>query len=602
MCDKIERLVRLVFKDLKQTWELEVFFPGGSGSPQFAEYLDVLEADTKALSAEISTAISGVEAWADRLVKVQQLMNRFRQAGAFVSCLDAQNVHDRQSRVVGGRLRQIRAGFASIQTMNDSQILAIPEDQWKQILAADTVKPLAFNLNERRERARKLLPTEQEKLANELSVDGYQGWSEMYDLITGRMSVAVENEGKSETISPGQLANRMADPDPAVRSYLMGKWEEAWTKEADLCSVTLNHLAGYRLALYRKRGWDSFLAEPLEINRMSKETLDTMWDTINRNRDRLVTYMNRKKQYLGLEKFGWQDYNAPVGRAESKMSYDQAADFIVDKFSKVSGKMAAVATTAFKDRWIESEDRPGKRMGGFCTSFPESRQSRIFVTFSGTLGNVSTVAHEIGHAFHQSVMNDLPPMAQQYAMIVAETASTFSELVVSDAAVRASKTRDEKILLMDDRLAMAVQLLMNIQSRFLFETRFYEARKKGVVSADRLNQIMLDAQKEAFGGALDTYHPTFWASKLHFYNTGVPFYNFPYTFGFLFAAGVYAVAKQEGPAFEDRYVHLLRDTGRMRVEDLAKTHIGADLTKGAFWQAALDSVLADLPEYLEMTK
>ncbi len=591
-----------MFKDLKQTWDLEVFFPGGSGSPQFAEYLDVLEADTKMLSAEVSTPISGVEAWADRLVKVQRLMNRFRQAGAFVGCLDAQNVHDRQSRVVGGRLRQMRAGFASIQTVNDSQILAIPEDQWKQILAADAVKPLAFNLSERRERARKLLPTEQEKLANELSVDGYQGWSEMYDLITGRMSVVVESKGKSETISPGQLANRMADPDPAVRSYLMGKWEEAWTKEADLCGVTLNHLAGYRLALYRKRGWDSFLTEPLEINRMSKETLDTMWDTINKNRHRLVNYMNRKKQYLGLEKFGWQDYNAPVGRAESKMSYDQAADFIVDKFSKVSGKMAAVATTAFKDRWIESEDRPGKRMGGFCTSFPESRQSRIFVTFSGTLGNVSTVAHEIGHAFHQSVMNDLPPMAQQYAMIVAETASTFSELVVSDAAVKAAKTRDEKILLMDDRLAMAVQLLMNIQSRFLFETRFYEARKKGVVSVDRLNQIMLDAQKEAFGGALDVYHPTFWASKLHFYNTGVPFYNFPYTFGFLFAAGVYAVAKQEGPAFERKYVNLLRDTGRMRVEDLAKTHIGADLTKPAFWQAALDSVLADLPEYLEMTK
>jgi pepF/M3 family oligoendopeptidase len=486
--------------------------------------------------------------------------------------------------------------------MNDSQILAVPEDEWKQIVAAEAVKPLAYNLNERRERAKKLLPTEQETLVNELSVDGYQGWSEMYDLVTGRMSVAVEDKGKPATISPGQLANRMTDPDPDVRSYLMQKWEEAWTKEADLCALALNHLAGFRLALYRKRGWDSFLMEPLEINRMSQETLDTMWDTINKNKDRLVAYMNRKKQYLGLSKFGWQDYNAPVGKAESKMTYDQAADFIVDKFGKVSGKMASVATRAFNERWIESEDRPGKRMGGFCTSFPESRQSRIFVTFSGTLGNVSTVAHEIGHAFHQSVMNDLPPMAQQYAMIVAETASTFSELVVADAAVKAAGSREEKILLIDDHLAMAVQLLMNIQARFLFETRFYEARKKGVVSVDRLNQIMLDAQKEAFAGALDLYHPTFWASKLHFYNTGVPFYNFPYTFGFLFAAGVYAKAKEEGPAFEAKYVNLLRDTGRMRVENLAKTHIGADLTKPAFWQAALDSVLAGLPEYLEMTK
>lgn len=593
----------LMFKDLKQTWDLDVFFPGGSESAEFAKYLDDLERDTKALLEEVSGAkISGVEAWTQRLQKIQSLNNRFRQAGAFVSCLDAQNVHDRQSRVIGGRLRQIRAGFASLLTINDSQILSIPDDEFAQLLQAEQVKPLAFNLNERRERAKKLLPPEQETLVNELSVDGYQGWSEMYDLVTGRMSITIEDNGKTTTVSPGQLANRLADPDPKVRAYLMGKWEEAWTKEADLCALALNKLAGYRLALYRKRGWDSFLWEPLEMNRMSQETLDTMWDTINKNKDRLVAFMKRKKEYLGLDKFGWQDYNAPVGKAESKMTYDQAAEFIVDKFSQVSGKMAALATTAFKDRWIESEDRPGKRMGGFCTSFPESKQSRIFVTFSGTLGNVSTVAHEIGHAFHQSVMNDLPPMAQQYAMIVAETASTFSELVVSDAAVKSAKTKEEKILLMDDRLAMAVQLLMNIQCRFLFETRFYEARKKGIVSTDRLNQLMLDAQKEAFANALDIYHPTFWASKLHFYNTGVPFYNFPYTFGFLFAAGVYARAKEEGPAFEEKYVNLLRDTGRMRVEDLARTHIGADLTKPAFWQAAIDSVLVDLPEYLELTK
>jgi len=592
-----------VFKDLKQTWDLEVFFPGGSESSEFAEYLDALEADTKALSAEVNDGkMSGVEAWTERLVKIQNLSNRFRHAGAFVSCLNAQNVHDRQARVVAGRLGQLRAGFASIMTVNDSQILKIPDDECVQLLRAEAIKPLAFNLNERKERAKKLLPTEQETLVNDLSVDGYQGWSELYDLVTGRMSVKVDDGGEEVTISPGQLANRMTDPDPAVRSHLMGKWEEAWTKEADLCAIALNKLAGYRLALYKRRGWDSFLMEPLEINRMSEETLDTMWDTINKNKGRLVDYMKRKKQYLGLSQFGWQDYNAPVGKAESKMSYDQAADFIVDKFGQISGKMASLATRAFNERWIESEDRPGKRMGGFCTSFPEARQSRIFVTFSGTLGNVSTVAHEIGHAFHQSVMNDLPPMAQQYAMIVAETASTFSELVVANAAVAAAASKEEKLLLIDDHLAMAVQLLMNIQCRFLFETRFYEARKKGIVTVDRLNQIMLDAQKEAFGGALDLYHPTFWASKLHFYNIGVPFYNFPYTFGFLFAAGVYARAREEGPAFEDKYISLLRDTGRMRVEDLAKTHIGADLTRPGFWQDALDSVLAGLPEYLEMTK
>jgi len=595
--------VRYVFKDLNQTWDLEAFFPGGSASPQFAAYLDSLESDTEALAAEVAGGkIQGALAWADRLTKIQELSKRLRQAGGFVSCLDAQNVNDRQARIVGGRLGQVRAGFASVMTVNDREMLAIPDGEWRELLETGAMAPLAFNLNERRERAKEMLPTEQETLVNALSVDGYHGWSELYDLVTGRMSVTVEEKGKTVTLSMGQMSNRMSDPDPAFRASLMEKWEQAWAKEANLCALALNRLAGYRLALYKKRGWDSFLKEPLEINRMSKATLDAMWDTIDRNKDRLVTYMRRKKQYLGLGKFGWQDYGAPVGKAESKMRYDEAADFIVEQFGQVSPRMSALATSAFRERWIESQDRPGKRMGGFCTSFPESQQSRVFVTFSGSLGNVSTVAHELGHAFHQSLMNDLPPMAQQYAMIVAETASTFSELVVADAAVGHARSREEKIMLIDDKLQRAVALLMNIEARFLFETRFYEARRKGVVSVERLNELMLEAQKEAFADGLDVYHPHFWASKLHFYSTGVPFYNFPYTFGYLFSAGIYARAKEERSAFEQKYADLLRDTGRMRVEDLAKRHINADLTKPGFWQSAIDSVLSDLPEYLEMTK
>ena len=595
--------MRLLFKGLKETWDLDVFFPGGSSSPEFAAYLDALEEDTRKLAAEVSGGkISGVQAWSERLGKIQRLSNRFRQAGAFVSCLDAQDVNDKQARVVGGRLRQIQAEFASVMTRNDSQILEIPDDEWALLMQAEEIKPLAFNLNEQRERAKKKLPPEQEMLVNALSVDGYGGWSQMYDLITGRMSIIIEEKGKTVKVSPGQLSNKMMDPDPAFRSYLMEKWEEAWAKEADLCGEVLNRIAGFRLALYKKRGWDSFLQEPMDINRMTIDTLNTMWDTINKNKDRLVTYMKRKKQYLGLEKFGWQDYGAPIGTAQSKMSYDQAADFIVEQFGTVSPKMAALATRAFTERWIEAEDRPGKRMGGFCTSFPESEQSRVFVTFSGTLGNVSTVAHELGHAFHQSVMNGVPPLAQRYAMNVAETASTFSELVVSDAAVKRASTKEEKLVLLDDKLSRSVALLMNIQARFLFETRFYEARKKGIVSVERLNELMLEAQKEAFAGALDLYHPHFWASKLHFYSVGTPFYNFPYTFGYLFSAGIYVRAKEEGAAFEDKYVELLRDTGRMKVEDLAKRHLGVDLTMPEFWQAAIDSVLSDLPEFLRMTE
>lgn len=590
-----------MFKNLNETWDLDVIFPGGSQSVEFGAYLDALENDIASLDRS-GVGGNGVSSWVSKLERIQNLTRRLRQAGAFASCLGAQDVNDKQARVLSSRVRQIQASFGSIMTMVDKELLAITDLEWNKLLQNDDLKPLAFNLNERRERAKGLLPSEQETLVNELSVDGYHGWSDLYDMVTGKMTITIEENGKAVTMSPGQAANRMSGPDPVFRAHVMSRWEEAWSQQADLCALALNRLGGYRLALYKKRGWDSVLQEPLEYNRMTGKTLDAMWDTIDANKGRLVTYMRRKQRILGLDSLGWQDLGAPVGSASSKMSYSEAAEFIVEQFQRFSPAMAALATRAFKERWIEAEDRPGKRMGGFCTSFLESKVSRIFVTFSGTPNNVSTIAHELGHAFHQSVMSELPPMTQQYAMNVAETASTFSEMIVADAAVKNAKTPEERLMLLDGKLSGAVSLLMNIQCRFLFETKFYKERAKGMVSAQRLNELMVEAQKEAFADSLGQYHPHFWASKLHFYNTRVPFYNFPYTFGFLFSAGVYAQALSSEFEFEGKYRELLRDTGRMRVEDLAKQHLGVDLTEKAFWRSAMDTVLSDLEEFLRITE
>lgn len=592
-----------MLENLGRTWNLETLFPGGSGSPRFAGYLDQLSA----LIAELADRVAGpaperADGWARVLEGVQQAVKQTRHAGAFVSCLTAQDVHDKQARLLGGRVAQIRAALASALTRLDEQLLKVPDDQWTELVSSPGIEDLSFVLSERRRRAQDMLPPEHEMLVNDLSVDGYHGWSDLYDLTVGQMAIEIEEDGRQVTVSPGQLANRLSNPDAAVRRELMTKWEDAWAQQADFCALALNHLAGYRLNLYRHRGWDSVLREPLEINRMSPATLDAMWEAINEGKDRVAAFLHRKAKLIGLDRLGWQDVDAPVGKSGSKLTYDQAANFIVDQFRQFSPRMADLATQAFEERWIESEDRPGKRMGGFCTSFPEARESRIFVTFSGTLGNTATVAHELGHAYHQHVIGDLSPLNQQYAMNVAETASTFAEMVVADAAVRSAKDPQERTVLLEDKLRRSAAMLMNIHCRFLFETRFYGERAKGIVSLKRLNELMEEAQREAFAGALDLYHPHFWASKLHFYITGTPFYNFPYTFGYLFSAGVYAKAREEGPGFESRYTELLRDTGRMRVEDLARKHLDADLTTKGFWKQAVDMVLADLDEFMAATK
>ncbi|MCL4424322.1 MAG: M3 family oligoendopeptidase [Firmicutes bacterium] len=592
-----------MLKELNQTWNLDALFPGGSESSEYAAYLEALERDIGALTQDVSTPSgeAGIPLWSRRLAIVQDLVIRLRQAAAFVTCLNAQNVKDYKARLLGSRVKQIQANYASALTIMDEQLLKIPEAEWEGLLAGGELRPLAFNLQERRRRAREKLSPDLETLANDLAVDGYHGWSELYDTVVGRMSIPVPENGKTVQVSPGQAANRMSSPDPAVRQQVMANWEAAWGDVAEFCASALNHLAGFRLNLYHRRGWDSPLKEPLEINRMSRETLEAMWNAVNQNKERLVTYLKRKQKLLGLDQLSWPDVSAPIGRSETKFTYDEAANFIVEQFGRFDPRLAQFAAKAFAQRWIEAEDRPGKRPGGFCTSFPASRQSRIFVTFSGTIGNLSTLAHELGHAYHQHVMNDLPPLAQQYAMNVAETASTFAQLIVSDAATKQAKDENERLFLIEDRLADSASLLMNIQSRFLFETRFYEARQRGPLGVPALNELMVNAQKEAFQDALGVYHPHFWASKLHFYSTNTPFYNFPYTFGFLFSTGVYTRAREEGPAFADRYVELLRDTGRMRVEDLALHHLGADLTKAAFWQESIDTALADLEEFLRLT-
>jgi len=594
-------------ESLNPTWDLEVLFPGGSQSPQLEAFLAQLEADIAALRPKVAEAkvpanLAEGRAWAGLVETVQEVTRRLRQAGAFVSCLNAQNVKDTRAKQLGARVSQISAAFSSVLNLLDDQLLKMDDDVFAAVLQEPNMEPIAYPLQERRTRAKDKLSPEMESLAGDLGVDGYHGWGDLYNIIVGRITIPVERDGQTTNLSVGQAFNRMSDGDRAVRQQVFVNWEKAWQGEAEVIGAALNHLAGYRINLYKTRGWDSVLQEPLEMNRMTEETLNVMWDVITANKHHLVAFMDRKAKLLGLDGLAWYDTDAPLSSEVTKVTYDEAADFIVDQFRVFSPRMADFAQMAFAKRWIEAEDRPGKRPGGFCTSFPVSGESRIFMTFGGTAGNVATLAHELGHAFHGHVMRDLPQLARNYAMNVAETASTFAEMLVSDAALKAAQTKEERLAMLNDKLRHSVGLLMNIHARFLFETRFYAERKKGLVSVDRLNELMLTAQKEAFCGALTEYHPTFWASKLHFYATGQPFYNFPYTFGFLFSSGVYARALAEGPGFEQKYADLLRDTGRMRVEDLAARHMGVDLKKPEFWQSAIDLTLADISEFLKLTE
>ncbi|TYR75768.1 M3 family oligoendopeptidase [Rossellomorea vietnamensis] len=584
-------------------WDLDVFFEGGSSSPQLRNHLETLD-KKKAEFAQKEKEFEAPKSTEDSvhvaslIEEAKEIMLYLRQAGAFIGCLEAQDMKDRKANSLRGELTTASADFQVSFNSFQQKLSETPENIWEELLQTDSLSQLTFVLNEWREKAMDKLSSEEEALIQALSIDGYHGWGQMYDTIVGSMEIPYNGE----MLSIGQANNLSSHQDEKVRKDIFESLEKAWTEKEELFAKTLNHLAGFRLNVYKKRGWEEVLKEPLEYNRMQQETLDAMWGAISKNKAPFVKYLDRKAKLLGKEKLDWHNMDAPVAESNSTMTYNEGAEFILKHFERFGSEMASFAKKAFEDRWIEAEDRAGKRPGGFCTSFPQSEQSRIFMTYSGSMSNVATLAHELGHAFHSHALKPMHTLNKNYAMNVAETASTFAEMIVADAAVKEAQTKEEKIALVEDKLQRSVAFFMNIHARFLFETRFYEERKNGLVSAERLNELMTEAQKEAFAGGLQETHPHFWASKLHFYISGVPFYNFPYTFGYLFSLSIYAKALEANENYEEKYMALLRDTAVMSVEDLAMKHLGEDITKEAFWEKGIALCINDVEEFLSLTE
>lgn len=593
-----------------QNWDLDSIFKGGIESPQLEEKLELINKQTEIFKQDlenynINTDQPTFYKFIDLTNQAQTIEAGIHQVNIFVTALISDDFTNPNLSSKSAQISNLWANYNQPNLKFKKSLADIDQTTWQKIIKLPDLLDIAFILNEMRIQANKLLDDKTENLITQLSLDGINAWSSHYDTISASLTMPFTDENNNTTtISAGQALNHLEGyPDTKVRKNLLENYEKMWASADGLTADTLNHLAGFRLTDYKAHNVDDFLEKPLELNRMSKETLDTMWQVVNDNKTMFKKYFTRKAQLMGKDTLGFQDIYAPIqinGSQIKKITYDEAAKFIIENFAKFSPKMAALATRAFEENWIESENRLGKQPGGYMESVPESGESRIFLTFTGSPNDASTIAHELGHAFHTSVLTDLPLWRGDYAMNVAETASTFGELIVNDAKVSEATNDATKATLLDAKLNNPVAMFMNIHARFLFENKFYKLRKQKVATPEELNDLMLEAQKEAFDNNLDTYHPHFWASKLHFYIDDVPFYNFPYTFGYLFSLGIYAKA-QKSDNFEDQYIALLRDTANMTTEELAKKHLGVDLTKPDFWQQGADLVAKDIEEFIALT-
>ncbi|MCH7685750.1 MAG: M3 family oligoendopeptidase [Planctomycetes bacterium] len=598
-------------KNYPLTWDLDTLLPHPE-KPEFRTILQKFRDELKSLAeqSERLPAVNGdkqyVAQWREFLRNYESIGGQAEDLISFVGCHAAADAENRLFQQLEAELSALGPLREQIATNIEFAFKnAGAEDLQKFVDADDWLGEIRFFLENSRANAQLRLPKEQELLAADLAVDGIHAWGRLYDRISGRLRIPVMERGEIVEKSPGQV--QFDSPQRAVRENNFYAADKAWNSIADTCADALNHISGTRLTHYRRLGLEDHLDAPLRHNRMQRETLNAMWSAVCSRKPVLLKYLKKKAELLGLESLTWYDVQAPlpatdVSSNREKLSYDEACRRIIESFSGFSPEFGAFAKTALEQSWVEAEDRPGKRQGGFCTGFPTKRQSRIFMTYTNTIDSMSTLAHELGHAYHSYVLRERPVFLQDYPMNLAETASTFAEAVLGEEQLRGSDSTSEQLVILDTMLADAVSFLMNIHARFLFEDAFHKERPDGELTASRFSELMLEAQKAAYVGgfAEEGWNPNFWISKLHFYISELPFYNFPYTFGYLLSLGVYALADEFGDEFPARYRELLLATGCMNTEAVVQSTFGHDLTDSAFWNKSLDIVESRVERFLEL--
>lgn len=419
----------------------------------------------------------------------------------------------------------------------------------------------------------------EEKLAAELMRSGSDAFERLYDTVSSTIG-----NGERTVI---QLRGDATNPDREVRRRAYYDELKTWKQYENSFAFCLNSIKGTVLTLERRRGWKTPLERSAFDSHISMEALDALISTLENNLPLFRRYFAAKARLMGLERLEWYDLFAPVGSSNRSYTYEEARDIVISSFAAFSKEMGMFAARAFDENWIDAEPRKGKVGGAYDTSFHSAGVSRILANYDGSYDSVSTLAHELGHAYHDSVVMKEPAILADYPMTVAETASIFAETIVFRNVVEKAD-RDEAILLMDQFVGSAAQVCVDILSRFYFERSVFERRKEGELTPADFCSLMLSAQERTYADALASKHEYMWAVKSHYYSTGFSFYNYPYAFGQLFALGLLARAEGEKD-FAAKYRELLSVTGKLSADDVAKKG-GCDIRKESFWQEGIDMI------------
>ncbi len=585
---------------MKTEWNLDVFYTG-IDDPSYEADFESLNGALKALHEAVLTASEKeekerAEALLTAMEGVQDISYRL---GNYLSLRQSVNTQDGTIMAQMNRLMQLVSGGTadlSAATRILGQLADVDALSGKSELIG-TYKALILNAKKESEH---LLSDEVEAMISQMDLFGGSAWGSLQSFMTS--TVKVDYEG--ETITLSEVRNLAYSDDAKVRKAAYEAELKAYEKIQDAVAFSLNNIKNQVTMLCRQKGYESPLDKTLQDARMSRETLDAMLDSIREYLPAFRKYMRMKGRLLGYENgLPFYELFAPIGSDEKKYTVEEARDYLVECFNDLTPEIASLMKEAFDNEWIDFFPKAGKEGGAFCSGVPHAKQSRILTNYDGTLGAIDTLAHELGHAFHNRQVENEAPLNQDYPMPVAETASTFDEVHFGHYALKQAKTDDEKLALLESDLKESNQCVVDILSRYLFETAVFEKAQGQFLMAGDLKDLMLQAQKEAYGDGLDEnfLHPYMWTCKSHYYSSGLSFYNFPYAFGNLFAKGLYALYLEQGDPFIQNYKEMLRTTPVHTIEEDGQM-LGIDLTKKEFWEKSLQMLADEIEEFCALAE
>ncbi|MEB3295206.1 MAG: M3 family oligoendopeptidase [Synechococcales bacterium] len=593
----------------------------------FRQWLDRLDQLVPGEYGAIVAAIVPIHQ--QRVELLQQLTN----VETFISSCLSVNAQDNAARTWEPTLQNLEAKLDQAITPLQLFLNRVGDDFIAQLIQEPKLAELCFPLQCDRQFKDHLLNVVDEQIISGLSVHGLHSWGNLYTEIAGTLQCQLQSSAKppanssvdssqepaataevspqaQEPIGLAQAANLLYHPDRVTREAAWRGIQTAWTSREETAATILNAINGWRLEETQQRANHSPAQVPLHYldkschqNRIERTTLEALMATTYQRRSIGQRALNAMGKVLGIARMAPWDLAAPCpvkGDRSTHLSFETAIEIIADAFRPFDPAMADFAIMMADKGWIDAKPTPHRSIGAYCTGFGNPREPRIFMTFEGTMNNVITLAHELGHAWHDWVMRDLPWMQLSYPMTLAETASIFGETLVRQALLQQASTPAEQLAIRWQDAESAAVFLLNIPSRFEFEKQFVEARKQSFVIADELKQLMRNSWATWYETSLSEYDEMFWASKLHFSISSLGFYNYPYLFGYLFSRGIYAQKEQIGESFSQRYIDLLRDTGKMTAEAVVQHHLQQDIRQSDFWNASLDRVEQSVLEFEQL--